>query len=197
MTQIYKVGTATVTNGSTMVAGTDTGWAVAGVTGGLFIKGGLSVPIESVTTDDTLVLANPWPGASGTGVYVIQMENAAAASVVGLYDQLRKATITLSIHSLHPDFVGTLAEIEAWAGGLTPSDTKLVAARLEDGQPAEYYRWGGTELVGPFPIAVPGLPGTDGVQSSDNSVTDIIALSQSAYDALSPPNASTFYIVTD
>lgn len=197
MTQIYKVGTATVTNGSTTVAGTDTGWEVAGVNGGRFVRNGLSWPIESVPDDETLILAVEYTGPSGTGEYWIERENSAAASVVDLYDRLRQATITLSIHSLHPDFIGTLAEIEAWADDLTPADTEKVAARLEDGEPAEYYRWGGTELVGPFPIAIPGTPALDGVQSSDGSVTDIIALSQSEYDALSPPNASTFYIVTD
>ena len=41
------------------------------------------------------------------------------------------------------------------------------------------------------------IKGEDGVQSSDNSVTDIIALSRAEYDALSPPDETTFYIVID
>ncbi len=195
MTQIYKVGTATVTNGSTSVAGTDTGWAVAGVTGGLFIKGGLSVPIESVTDDDTLILALPWPGASGTSVYAIQRENSAAASVVDLYDRLRQATITLSLHSIHPNAIGTLAERDLL--DLEPDETEFVFLRMEDDEDAVYYRWLGMVWSDPFPVAIPGDAALDGVQSSDGSVTDIIALSQAEYDALSPPNASTFYIVTD
>src|SRR5688572_23756711 len=121
MTQIYKVGTATVTNGSTTVEGTDTGWATALVTAGLFTKDGLSVPIESVTGEDALTLALPWPGDTGSGAYAIMRENSAAASVVDLYDRLRQATITLSLHSIHPNFIGTLAEIEAL--DLTPEDT--------------------------------------------------------------------------
>ena len=163
MTQIYKVGTATVSNGSATVAGTDTGWVTALVTGGLFTMDGLSVPIESVDAEDELTLALPWPGEDGTGAYAIMRENSAASSVVGLYDRLRQAMITLSLHSIHPDFVGTLAEIEAWADGLTPEDTEKVAARLEEGQPDEYYRWGGTELVGPFPISKTGPAGPAGV----------------------------------
>ena len=38
---------------------------------------------------------------------------------------------------------------------------------------------------------------SSGVQSSDSSVTDIVTLTQAEYDALSPPDATTFYIVTD
>jgi len=158
MTQIYKVGTATVSNGSATVEGTDTGWATALVTGGLFTMDGLSVPIESVSGEDELTLALPWPGEDGTGAYAIMRENSAASSVVGLYDRLRQAMITLSLHSIHPDFVGTLAEIEAL--DLTPEDTEFVAARLEDGQPDEYYRWGGTDWVGPFPISKEGPAGS-------------------------------------
>jgi len=157
MTQIYKVGTATVSNGSATVEGDDTGWATALVVGGLFTRNGLSVPIESVTGEDELTLALPWPGEDGTGAYAIMRENSAASSVVGLYDRLRQAMITLSLHSIHPDFVGTLAEIEAL--DLTPEDTEFVAARLEDGQPDEYYRWGGTDWVGPFPISKTGPAG--------------------------------------
>lgn len=39
------------------------------------------------------------------------------------------------------------------------------------------------------------LDGSDGVQSSDSSVTNIIALTQTEYDALSPPDDTTFYII--
>lgn len=50
---------------------------------------------------------------------------------------------------------------------------------------------------------IQGIPGTDGkdgldgVQSSDGSVTDIIALTQAEYEALDPVSATTFYIITD
>ncbi len=36
-----------------------------------------------------------------------------------------------------------------------------------------------------------------GVQSSDNSVTDIRAMTQAEYDALDPVSVTTFYIITD
>lgn len=160
MTQIYKVGTATVTNGSTAVAGTDTGWATALVAGGLFTRNGLSVPIESVTDDDTLVLALPWPGPTSTGLYAIMRENSAAASVVDLYDRLRQATITLSLHSIHPNAIGTLAERDALTLGA--EDTQFVFLRLETGEPDEYYRWGGATWVGPFPVSIEGPAGPGG-----------------------------------
>lgn len=40
-----------------------------------------------------------------------------------------------------------------------------------------------------------GAAGNNGVQSSNATVTDIIKLTQAQYDALVPPNATTFYIV--
>lgn len=42
-----------------------------------------------------------------------------------------------------------------------------------------------------------GADGSDGVQSSDGSVTDILAMTQAEYDALDPVSATTFYIITD
>lgn len=160
MTEIYKVGTATVSSGSTAVTGTDTGWATALVTGGLFTRNGLSVPIESVEGEGALTLALPWPGSTGTGVYAIMRENSAAASVVDLYDRLRQATITLSLHSIHPDAIGTLTERDALTLG--GEDTQFVFLRLETGEPDEYYRWGGAAWVGPFPVSVEGQPGPPG-----------------------------------
>lgn len=41
-----------------------------------------------------------------------------------------------------------------------------------------------------------GPAGNDGVQSSNATVTDIVRLTQAAYDALVPPSATTFYIIT-
>lgn len=40
-----------------------------------------------------------------------------------------------------------------------------------------------------------GDRGSDGVQSSDASVTDIVAVTLAEYEALDPPDATTFYIV--
>lgn len=37
----------------------------------------------------------------------------------------------------------------------------------------------------------------DGVISPDNSVTAMVALTQAAYDLLSPPDPTTFYVIVD
>ena len=45
------------------------------------------------------------------------------------------------------------------------------------------------------PDDLPAGGGGGGVTSSNNTVTDIIAITQAAYDALTPPDATTLYIV--
>ncbi len=72
MTTIYKIGTASVTNGSDQVVGIDTGWELAAVAGGILVINGYSALIESVEDDTHLTLAQDWDKATIGGVYAIQ-----------------------------------------------------------------------------------------------------------------------------
>jgi len=42
-----------------------------------------------------------------------------------------------------------------------------------------------------------GNNGSSGVQSSDGSITDIVRMTQAAYDLLDPPDPTTLYIITE
>lgn len=58
-------GTAAVANGSTTVTGTGSLWKSARLReGDLFAAKGLAVRIASITNNTTMVLAEPWPGAT-------------------------------------------------------------------------------------------------------------------------------------
>jgi hypothetical protein len=79
---IYDTGTAQVANGGTTVSGSGTLWegnpvAPMILPGDKLYKSGVSVPIESVTDDDTIVLAAPWPNSSlaSATTYDILMES--------------------------------------------------------------------------------------------------------------------------
>lgn len=53
--------------------------------------------------------------------------------------------------------------------------------------------------TGPYRVSVAGgagPAGSSGVQSSNGSVSNIIRLSQAAYDALVTPDPTTLYIIT-
>lgn len=195
--QVWKAGTATVSSGSAIVSGSGgTGWLTAAVAGGLFVRGGFTAVIESVESETALTLAQPWGGSSGSGTYAIQRATSEAADVVDLYDRLAKALITLSLAGIHPHGIGALAKRDSL---VLSNEDEFIFLRAELGQPFEYYVWDGPtdeSWLGPFPVAIPGDDGTDGVQSSDNSVTDIITLTQAEYDLLTP-DPTTFYIIKE
>lgn len=196
MTAIYNTGLATVTNGSPVVTGTDTAWVTALVTGGDFRKGGLGVAIANVGGEGELTLVEPWAGPSGTGIYHIIRDNSTAALIVGLNDRLAQIIARMVAMGIPPSKIGTLTERDALSLGV--EDDQFIFLRfevLESILYVEFYRWDGTEWLGPFDPKGVGVDGADGVQSSDSSVTDIIALTQAEYDLLDPPDASTFYII--
>ncbi|MBX3580845.1 MAG: hypothetical protein KF810_02975 [Rhizobiaceae bacterium] len=164
MTAIYKIGTATVTNGLVTVTGTDTAWVTALVTGGLFTMNGLSVPIESVGDEDELTLALPWPGSGGTGVYAIVRDSSTAALIVSLNDRLAQIIARMVAMGIPPSKIGTLAERDALTLGV--EDDQFIFLRFEVLASVLYvgfYRWTGTEWIGPFdPKGDGGDPGTPG-----------------------------------
>ena len=111
---IYSTGTVSVTNGSAVVTGSGTAWAVALIAGGIFSTAGVSVPILSVDSDTSLTLAYNWPGTTASGaVYAIARENSEAADIVDLNDKLSRVLVTLSLAGITPNASGTIAERDA------------------------------------------------------------------------------------
>lgn len=69
ITSVYDLGTATVTQGSNQVIGTDVNWTGAGLReGDMFWCAGLTVRIESLVSNTEVLLAHDWPGSSGSNV---------------------------------------------------------------------------------------------------------------------------------
>lgn len=196
---VYKAGTALATNGSVAVVGTGTAWVTAGVSGGLFSKGGVSEAIESVEDDTHLTLAQPWAGITSTSIYSILRDTANAADIVDLYDRLTVALRTLSLAGIHPNDLGTIAYRNTLTAGLGPTD-KFIFLRAELSEDFEYYVWDGPvdeAWIGPYPVAIPPDAPTSGIVSSNASITDIIELSETAYDALTPGGSTVYFVTPD
>ncbi|RWP88368.1 MAG: hypothetical protein EOR12_16790 [Mesorhizobium sp.] len=164
MTSIYNAGTVTVTNGSAAVVGAGTAWAVSLVTGGLFTRLGVAIPILSVTDDTHLTLAYPWPGATAAAAaYAIDRENSSASNIVDLYDKLTRVLLQLSLAGITPNNSGTLAKRNALTLGA--GDDNYLYLHAEIGVAFAFYRWDGPSLawVGPFSVA--NAVATGGVSS--------------------------------
>ncbi|WP_181174577.1 hypothetical protein [Mesorhizobium sp. B2-3-10] len=156
---IYTTGTVSVSNGSAVVTGSGTAWAVALVNDGLFSSAGVSIPIASVTDDTHLTLAYAWPGTTTAGVaYAIDRANSDAASVVDLYDKLTRILVTLSLAGITPDASGSLTDRAAITLGV--GDKGFLFLYAEVGFDLAFYRWSGTAWQGPF--AVKGGVGPQG-----------------------------------
>lgn len=163
----YTTGTVSVSNGSAVVAGAGTGWAVALVAGGMFSCGGIAVPIASVESDTSLTLAYAWPGANGAGLaYAIARETSEAVRAAWTNDRLAQILNKLSLSAIHPDGAGTLAERNALSP--VPSDGYLWL-RVETGQPLEIYKKISSGWDGPFALSgasgSAGAPGAAGISA--------------------------------
>lgn len=163
----YTTGTVSVSNGSAVVAGTGTGWAVALVTGGMFSCAGVAVPIASVESDTSLTLAYAWPGANGAGLaYAIARETSEAVRAAWTNDRLAQILNKLSLSAIHPDGAGTLAERNA----LNPVPAAgYLWLRVETGQPLEIYKKSASGWDGPFALSgasgSAGSPGAAGISA--------------------------------
>lgn len=191
---VYRTGSVAVEYNSVTVIGTLTGWAVGLVTGGMFSCRGLSVPILKVNSNTSLTLAYPWPGVTiGAQAYAIARETSEGVRAAWTNDRLAQIIQKLSLVGVHPDGSGTLTERDDLIPIPEPGYLWLY---VEPGNDLAFYRQTDTGWDGPFPISspsTPGVDGTDGVQSSDDSVTDIRAMTQSAYDGLGTYSATTIY----
>lgn len=147
---IYSTGAVSVSNGSAVVTGSLTGWAVALVKGGVFSCAGFAIPIASVEDDTHLTLAYPWPGADATAVaYAISRDSSEAVQAAWTNDRLATIIQRLSLVGVHADGSGTIAERDA----LSPVPAAgFLWLRAEPDEPLEFYRKVGSGWEGPFPV---------------------------------------------
>lgn len=193
---VYRTGTATVTDGEDLVEGEGTAWTLNLVTGGVFSLRGVSVPIYEVISNTQLRLAYEWPTISYVdSPYAISLETSEGTRAVWTNERLSVIIQKLSLVGIHPEFSGSIADRNA----LSPApDTGTFFLRAEPGYDLEIYRKTNVGWDGPFYIrGGAGEDGEDGIQSSNNTVTNMIKISQAAFDALSPPDATTVYIIVD
>lgn len=195
---IYTTGTVSVTNGSAVVTGSGTAWAVALIAGGIFSSAGVSVPILSVGSDTSLTLAYNWPGTTASGaVYAIARENSEAADIVDLNDKLSRVLVTLSLVGITPDASGTIAERDALT--LAVGDKGFLFLHAELGYDFEFYRWSGSAWVGPF--ATRGIQGASGLigvwrgpwlTATSYFVNDAVSQSGNSYICVTAHTSGTF-----
>lgn len=78
MTIAYTTGQITLTNGSAVVTGIGTAWAVSLIAGGMIAAeaGGNLLPIESVDSDTSITASIEWKGATGTYDYALVRDTA-------------------------------------------------------------------------------------------------------------------------
>ncbi|MBO9100007.1 MULTISPECIES: hypothetical protein [unclassified Rhizobium] len=102
MTSLYTTGTVTLTNGSALVVGTDTAWAVSLISGGtIYVQGaGNPMPIASVDGDTQITSALEWIGATGVYEYALMRDTAYgeqtvvnANALTELLNGLRQGTV--------------------------------------------------------------------------------------------------------
>lgn len=222
---LYKVGTATVSNGSTTVTGTDTGWLTAKVAGGLFVCLGRAEVIESVESETSLTLAQPWSGPNFTGGYSIGRAGSEASDSVFAYQTLTDVLRRAFLAPVQPNGIGTLTQRDnVDAQQLFEG---YVWLRWEDSEPLELYFYTGEDWDGPYELkGDQGDPGSVSALDdlSDVSVTtpadgdalvydggtfvnkpvavtsgisNIVKIEQSAYDALDPPDDATLYLIME
>lgn len=222
---IYKVGTASVSTGSAIVSGTDTGWATARVTGGMFSCLGRTIPIASVESETSLTLAYEWPGPNFSGGYAIARSGSEAAESVFSYQTLTEVLRRAFLAPVQPNGVGTLTNRD----NIDPQQLfeGYVWLRWEDSEPLELYFYTGEDWDGPYELkGDKGDPGTvsslddlsdvslttptdgDGLVRDGGSfvnkpvaVTDgisfIVKLTQSEYDALPVKDDTTLYVIME
>ncbi|MHA6641828.1 hypothetical protein ACX3P1_03980, partial [Mesorhizobium sp. A623] len=171
---IYNTGTVSVSNGSAVVTGSLTGWAVALVKGGGFSCAGMSIPIESVEDDTHLTLAYAWPGTNGAAaVYAISRDSSEAVQAAWTNDRLATIIQRLSLVGVHPDGSGTIAERDA----LSPTpDNGFLWLHAEPGEALAFYRKVASGWEGPYPVDGEGPRGAAGAAQVTGTSTSSVAI---------------------
>lgn len=124
----YKIGTATVNNGSTSVTGSGTAWVAAGIRAGdhLFVNG-LFAEIASVQSNTSLTLVRGWPGSNANGQqYSIALIDDGQRSIASL-NQVLQSLGQGSLTSLAALNAGA-NEMPYWTGAGVMGKTALTAA---------------------------------------------------------------------
>lgn len=128
MTASYVFGTVTVTNGSNIVTGDGTGWETALVSPGFLgtdTADSVPVPVLRVDSDTQLTLAQPWRGATQSGV------------AYWLSYDTRDGQQTVNNHQLLSDYIARLNNpILAGLAALTPQANSFPA--FDSGSVAEW-----------------------------------------------------------
>lgn len=191
----YVTGLATLVHGTASVVIDGAGLETAGIKGGLFSCRGYSVPMLEPTSETEFDLAYPWPGPDLEDVqYAIEPALNAALTVVWANTNFQRLLAKLSLIGIIPDGSGTIAERNALDP--VPSPGYMWFHFEENERPALYKKsesgWDGPVYFD-GEAGSDGNDGTDGVQSSNGSVTDIVKLTLSEYEELSPPDAQTIY----
>lgn len=123
----YRIGTVTVSNGSTSVTGSGTAWVSAGVREGDFLfVNGLFGEIASVQSNTALTLVRGWPGSGASGqqysIALIDDGQRSIASLNQVLAALGQGTLT-SLASLN----GAANEMPYWTGAGVMGKTALTA----------------------------------------------------------------------
>lgn len=197
----YTIGTVTLEYGSSEIEGNGTSWALYGVNGGIMTveaAGGNPLLLKTVTDDTTATAATKWMGPSGTFKYAISLASANASDAVWATRHWSRVVGQALLSGIVPVASGTLAERDAlspqpengqWFIRAEPPHDLTLWRKVPSGWEGPYLFRGGD--------GGDGEDGLDGVQSSDGSVTNILALTQIEYDALSPAHPTTFYIIKE
>ncbi len=140
MTAPYASGTITLTNGSNIIVGNNTGWKTALVGGGTVhpeAANGNAMPIVTVDTDTKITAATKWKGATGTYPYAIMRDTSYGqqtvdnAQALATLVQLLRVGIVSDLSALTPaaNKVVTFGEsAEASLSDLSPFGKSLIAA---------------------------------------------------------------------
>ncbi|OCP04991.1 MULTISPECIES: hypothetical protein [unclassified Ensifer] len=119
MTIPHTSGTITLTQNSAIIAGTDTNWQTAGVSGGIIYPeapGGNPLPIWSIDSDTQAVAATKWKGASGTYPYALVKDTAYLKTVDAIHTKLLEVSLDLD----RPSIAALAAIASQMAAGKVP-----------------------------------------------------------------------------
>lgn len=195
---IIDAGTITLTSGSATVTGSGTafGGDVSGinadatpteVTSGLLIVPGTAphvAIVQSAQSDTQLTLTSNWTGSTVSG---------AAYSIIPLGDVMNISATQQLLRQILKLIEQTQGAFAATDGAPSNADGSDGDFRIDINSPyALYYKEGGTWSTDGD---ISGPAGLDGVQSLNNSVTNIIKVTQAEHDVLSPPDATTVYFI--
>lgn len=196
----YTEGTITLTTGLSTVSGTGMLFeSTADVRAGDMLidipgAGGNQAVILSVGGESSLTLTKPWEGPSLANVaYRLRFQpdgSRYTAVSVELLDKLSRGPALVGNWDAVADDLIERAAFDGEAAGF-----RVAVSDAGSGRSAVYQKKSASSGDWSAPLWLTGAPGgdgSDGVQSSDSSISDIRAMPKSAYDLL-PPDATTIY----